>query len=1026
MENKDLEKLFSDPTNEYRGKPFWSWNGKLEKEELMRQIQVVKDMGMGGFFCHSRTGLETEYLGDEWFDLINASADKGEELGLEAWLYDEDRWPSGTAGGMVTKDPEYRLKYMRLTIIDKDDIERKKSFIWGRDVIAAFSADVDGILFKNKKIINTFDELKAQNGDWLIFTVEEMVKSDFYNGFTYVDTMNHNAVKRFMELTYEGYAKNCGDRLVKSIKGIFTDEPHRGAVMCSTGITNENSAYIAPYTNILFERFYTDYGYKLEENLPELFLFKNGENTARIKWQYMNLLQNLFIENYFIPINNWCNEHNIKFTGHILHEDSLTAQAVLNGSVMRVYEHMGYPGVDVLTEHNRSYWIVKQLSSVARQLDKKWLLSELYGLSGWQADFQSHKTVGDWQALLGINVRCHHLSWYTMKGEAKRDYPASIFYQSAWYKEYKYVEDYFSRINVFMLDGTPVCDVLVINPVESVWTMIHPGWACWLDASDDHIRKLQNIYENTFKILMGLKIDFDYGDEEIIAKYGCLEKEKGESYIRVGASRYSTVVISGMVTMRKSTLDLIERFKEAGGNVVCFGDRPSLIDAKPEKSIFMDDLQSYPLNCGSVRETLKGCETLSMFSDENEDLSEIYAQAKKDGNVTKYFLLNANRDKQFKKVKIYLKESGYIKIWGARSGEKTDLGYKAQGEFIDMDFAPGEELLFTISKEGFGVFEKKDAFLETVSELPDSMDFVILEKNVCVLDIVNFKADDDDWVKDTEILKADRHIRAKYNMSCRGGEMLQPWFRKKTKYDTAGKIILEFEFFIEDIPQDINLAMETPEDFDVFLNGYSINTKNTLGTWVDNSIILIEIDRNSLKTGKNTVRLECGFSERINLEALYLIGNFGVKAEGLKKTLTKLPETLNKGSITEQGLVFYSGAVGYKVRAPEISEGQILKLAFEGFGAACIKVACGNKEKILAFRPFSLDISEFAGNEITIYYVLTRRNTFGPLHEYPEIVGGYGPGNFVTDGDRFLYNRYGIIDAGMTKPVRFEIWSFEK
>ena len=66
------EELFKNPTAEYRGKPFWSWNGKLEKSELLRQIEVFRQMGMGGYFCHSRIGLETEYLGNEWFDLINS------------------------------------------------------------------------------------------------------------------------------------------------------------------------------------------------------------------------------------------------------------------------------------------------------------------------------------------------------------------------------------------------------------------------------------------------------------------------------------------------------------------------------------------------------------------------------------------------------------------------------------------------------------------------------------------------------------------------------------------------------------------------------------------------------------------------------------------------------------------------------------------------------------------------------------------------------------------------------------------
>ena len=88
-----LKNEFTTPSAEYRGKPFWSWNGELREGELIRQAGVMKEMGLGGYFMHSRAGLITEYLGDEWFDLINAVADAAEKDGMEAWLYDEDRWP---------------------------------------------------------------------------------------------------------------------------------------------------------------------------------------------------------------------------------------------------------------------------------------------------------------------------------------------------------------------------------------------------------------------------------------------------------------------------------------------------------------------------------------------------------------------------------------------------------------------------------------------------------------------------------------------------------------------------------------------------------------------------------------------------------------------------------------------------------------------------------------------------------------------------------------------------------------------
>ena len=110
MEHKEFLDTFVHPGAAYRGKPFWSWNGELRGEELVRQVDVMKEMGLGGYFMHSRAGLITEYLGEDWFRLINEVADAGEARGMEVWLYDEDRWPSGSAGGKVTVDPQYRMK----------------------------------------------------------------------------------------------------------------------------------------------------------------------------------------------------------------------------------------------------------------------------------------------------------------------------------------------------------------------------------------------------------------------------------------------------------------------------------------------------------------------------------------------------------------------------------------------------------------------------------------------------------------------------------------------------------------------------------------------------------------------------------------------------------------------------------------------------------------------------------------------------------------------------------------------------
>lgn len=126
------ENLFQNPTSEYRGTPFWAWNCDLTKEELLWQIEQLKKMGFGGFHMHARCGLSTPYLGEGFMDLIKTCTQKAKDEDMLAWLYDEDRWPSGAAGGYVTKNPKYRAKYLVFSTEKVDFAPREEAIVQGK------------------------------------------------------------------------------------------------------------------------------------------------------------------------------------------------------------------------------------------------------------------------------------------------------------------------------------------------------------------------------------------------------------------------------------------------------------------------------------------------------------------------------------------------------------------------------------------------------------------------------------------------------------------------------------------------------------------------------------------------------------------------------------------------------------------------------------------------------------------------------------------------------------------------------
>jgi hypothetical protein len=105
-----LEEGFRNPPRTCSSVPLWSWNGRLDPAELRRQIDELVDKGVYGAFMHARDGLnntETPYFSDGWWEAVKASVEHGEKVGFAAWLYDEDKWPSGAAGGRtLAADPD--------------------------------------------------------------------------------------------------------------------------------------------------------------------------------------------------------------------------------------------------------------------------------------------------------------------------------------------------------------------------------------------------------------------------------------------------------------------------------------------------------------------------------------------------------------------------------------------------------------------------------------------------------------------------------------------------------------------------------------------------------------------------------------------------------------------------------------------------------------------------------------------------------------------------------------------------------
>ncbi len=400
---------FKEVPNKYRPIPFWSWNDSLSPKETARQIEQMHAVGIGGYFMHARGGLETKYMGEDWFLNVKTCVETGGKLGMYSWAYDENGWPSGFADGMVNgKGIDYQQKYLRI-------------------------------------------EKGSKTNEFTICNVGDYHFYYDVNPF-YVDTLDAKVTKEFIELMYKPYF----EKYKNSIEGFFTDEPQ----ISRNGI---------PWSFILPDEYNNAYGEDLLSVLPLLFISEGNYKEVRIK--FWKLITELFSKNFMKQIYDFCIERNLQLTGHMVLEETLQSQLTSNGAAMPHYEYFTIPGMDCLTRKIGDILTIRQLTSVAHQLGKKQILSETFALCGHNTSFELMRGIYEAQMGRGVNLLCQHLQGYTLRGIRKRDYPPAMGYQQPWWDDYKMFNDAMSRIGMILAEGKICYDILVIHPQTTAWTL---------------------------------------------------------------------------------------------------------------------------------------------------------------------------------------------------------------------------------------------------------------------------------------------------------------------------------------------------------------------------------------------------------------------------------------------------------------------------------------------------------------------------------------------------------------------------
>lgn len=1028
MTDNNLLREFVNPSARYRAKPFWAWNARLEADELRRQIRIFKEMGLGGFFMHSRIGLATPYLSREWFDMIKTCIDEARQIGMEAWLYDEDRWPSGAAGGLVTKEPQYRRKMLQVSKIDVGD------FKWPscESSTYVFSAVFEHERLKGYTKLQAGEDLSGlpRDAQILLFELTTSPNISWFNGYTYLDTLNPDAVKRFVEVTHEAYKAAIGKYFGNIVPGIFTDEPNTGPVLREWFHDVDNGMNF-PWTDSFSKKFKELYHYEITDYLPEIIFDLSEGQLSKPRYHYHCCRSTMFTEAFAKQIGQWCDSNGLLFTGHVLLEEPPSDSVSVVGSPMQFYQYMQAPGVDLLTQYWNEYVAAKQCVSVARQTGRKWVLSEIYGCTGWETTFETYKFLGDWQAALGITLRCPHLSWYSMAGEAKRDYPASIHYHSPWYKQFRHVENYYSRLNTVLTEGQAVCDMIVIHPLESMYLLY--GSKC---QQNDYVKLLDRQIKELTEWLIREHVDFDFADEQLLID---LKTEVGGDergpFIQVGQMRYRSILVPPLVTIRSTTLELLKKFDQAGGSVTFTGDTPIAVDAvKSAQAHDFANQRTLAYNRQSIVDYLSGRERIISIEDKSSQAGDVFCQLRRIDGQSALFLANTNRQKFLNDLTVEFEceatQIQQLQLWDCTDGSRYDVPFRKKGKKITFDLSlepTGSVLVLTSDKA-----EKLPAYLPAVCsnssrsipmenwryELSD-YNVLVLDRAACCMTVADNKKMQ---FADMEILRLDVELRKHLGIAQRGGDMVQPWVAVNEPAGPSALIELHYHFNIEHLPKEnLLLALEQPDNWKIEINEIPIDSNNVTGWWVDPAIRTLPIDSSALKLGNNTLVLSGQFNRKVNLELMHLLGDFGVTVDGSSVAITHLPEHLHVGSWVEQRLPFYSGNITYKTQLDfkrKPSERYFLHLP--NFCATLIEARInGSKPLIFGFGSNKQEITSQLQDgrnvlELTLYG--SRRNAFGPLHLTDDTPLWTGPIEFRYNPEKWQ-DHYKLIHYGLFEDI---------
>ena len=438
--------------------------------------------------------------------------------GMHAWLYDENGYPSGTAGGYVTEHhPElvakglYCYDYWRQIggpSVYRADVPGDR--LWKALLLPVDGGepiDVTHCLNENNVL---YIDVPAGRYYLFMMSIRRLfdgthATESYSEPRNYVSLSDPRATEQFLSCTHENYRKHLSDEFGRGVLAMFTDEPSLISWNIRAGVFP-----ILPWLETYPADFEKKYGYPFWLACAAVVTGR-GNTPVRRRCDFWEFVADTVADSYFGKIQDWCRKNNLKSSGHMLEEERLQAHVYNYGSFYRSMKRFDWPGIDQLNTEPAALMsehcipIARFIASFADINGEHEVFTEFSDHCvrerGEKASRDCYYASVNWHLAMGVNNFTSYYSWETFDDESTAAF-----------------NRYTARSGWLLRRGCRDSRAAVFYPEAAMWDSYTPSTKVRAVDDSDRTRRLDAAFVKTSWELLHRQIDFDYIDCDLLLK----------------------------------------------------------------------------------------------------------------------------------------------------------------------------------------------------------------------------------------------------------------------------------------------------------------------------------------------------------------------------------------------------------------------------------------------------------------------------------------------------------------------------